>query len=111
MSDYKALVESLNQQLGRFRKANPEVMQGFSQLAKASTQDGALSKKYKELIAIALAVAGHCPGCIGFHTKTLVDLGVSEEELMETLSMAVYMGGGPSLMYAAEVLKAYDELS
>ena len=60
---------------------------------------------------MALAVSNHCPGCIGFHTQSLVRLGASREELMETLAMSVYMGGGPSLMYAADVLDAFDEFS
>ena len=60
---------------------------------------------------MALAVANHCQGCIGFHAQTLVRLQTSKEELLETLSMAVYMGGGPSLMYAAEALEAYEEFN
>jgi alkylhydroperoxidase/carboxymuconolactone decarboxylase family protein YurZ len=54
-------------------------------------------------------VANHCPGCIGFHSQTLVKLQATREELLETLSMAIYMGGGPSLMYAAEALEAFEE--
>ena len=68
-----------------------------------------LSHKTKELIALALGVAARCDGCIGFHTKTLVKQRVTREEFLETLGMAVYMGGGPSLMYAAEALEAYEQ--
>ena len=60
---------------------------------------------------MALAVANHCPGCIGFHAQTLVKLQTTREELIETLGMAVYMGGGPSLMYAAEALEAFEEFN
>jgi AhpD family alkylhydroperoxidase len=59
---------------------------------------GALNRKTKELIALALGVAAHCDGCIGFHVETLVKLGATRQEVEETLGMAVYMGGGPSLM-------------
>ena len=62
------------------------------------------TKKTKELIALALGVAAHCDGCIGFHTEALIRLGASRQEVEETLGMAVYMGGGPSLMYAADAL-------
>jgi AhpD family alkylhydroperoxidase len=86
-------------------------MSAFSALAAASTKDGALSKKTKELIALALGVAARCDGCIGFHVKALVDLGATQAEVEETLAMAVYMGGGPSLMYAADALAAYAEFS
>jgi AhpD family alkylhydroperoxidase len=86
-------------------------MQAFGALSKAATQEGALDKKAKELIALALAVANRCPGCIGFHVSALIKYGMTREELLETLSMAIYMGGGPSLMYAAEALEAFEEFT
>ncbi len=105
------ITKDISTQLAKMRKEMPEVMAGFSALAQAVTKEGVLNKKTKELIAIALAVANHCPGCIGFHSQTLVKLGTTREELLETLSMAIYMGGGPSLMYAAEALEAFEEFS
>jgi AhpD family alkylhydroperoxidase len=80
-------------------------------MARSALQDGALDKKTKELIALALGVASHCDACIGFHVEALIKLGVTRLELEEALGMAVYMGGGPSLMYAAEALSAYEEMS
>ena len=112
MSDkFSQLTSGIGVQLAKMRKEMPEVMSGFSSLAQASSKEGVLDKKTKELIAIALAVSNHCPGCIGFHSQTLVKLQVSREELLETLGMAIYMGGGPSLMYAAEALEAFEEFS
>jgi AhpD family alkylhydroperoxidase len=84
-------------------------MQAFSALAQAATRDGALDRKTKELIALALGVAARCDGCIGFHTETLVKLGATRQEVEETLGMAVYMGGGPSLMYAADAISAFEQ--
>ena len=52
-----------------------------------------------------------CDGCIGFHVRSLVKLGASQAELEETLGMAVYMGGGPSLMYAANAMAAWEQFS
>jgi AhpD family alkylhydroperoxidase len=113
MSDDKftKLTDNLNTELAKLRREIPDVMAGFTALGQASTKSGALDKKAKELIAMALAVANHCQGCIGFHAQTLVKLKTSREELLETLSMAIYMGGGPSLMYAAEALEAFEEFS
>jgi AhpD family alkylhydroperoxidase len=113
MSDDKftKLTQNLNTELAKLRREIPDVMAGFAALGQASTKNGALDKKAKELIAMALAVANHCQGCIGFHAQTLVKLKTSREELLETLSMAIYMGGGPSLMYAAEALEAFEEFS
>lgn len=108
---YKKITGDLSQSLAKMRQEMPEVMSGFSALAQAATQPGTLDKKTKELIALALGIAGHCDGCIGFHTQTLVKLGVTRAELLETLGMAIYMGGGPSLMYAADALAAFEEFS
>ncbi len=110
----KSFVETtrhISNNLKTLRKDLPETMQAFSALAQSATRDGALDKKTKELIALALGVAAHCDGCIGFHVEALVRLKASKAEIEEALGMAVYMGGGPSLMYAAEALGAYDEFS
>jgi AhpD family alkylhydroperoxidase len=87
----------------------PATMQAFSDLARAATQPGALDTKTKELIALAIGVATRCDGCIGFHMQALVKLGVTREEVQETLGMAVYMGGGPSVMYAADAILAFEQ--
>lgn len=60
---------------------------------------------------MAIGVAIRCDGCIGFHSKALRDLGATRNEVAEVLGMAIYMGGGPSLMYAADALRAYDQFA
>lgn len=112
MSDkFSSITKDISTQLAKMRKEMPEVMAGFSALSQAANKEGALDKKTKELIAMALAVSKQCPGCIGFHSQALIKLQTTREELLETLGMAVYMGGGPSLMYAAEALEAFEEFS
>lgn len=108
---YRGLTQSVSQQLAVLRADLPEVMKGFGDLARAATRDGALDKKTKELIALSLGIAAHCDACIGFHVQALVKLGASKAELEEALGMAIYMGGGPSAMYAANALAAYEEFS
>ncbi len=107
--NYKAITRDISASLGRLRKELPDVMEGFSALAQSATKDGALDKKTKELIALALGVSAHCDGCIGFHSQAVAKLGATREEVLEVLGMAVYMGGGPSLMYAADALDAFTE--
>jgi AhpD family alkylhydroperoxidase len=108
---YRDLTRGVSKNLTALRSGSPDVMKGFGDLARAATHDGALDKKTKELIAIALGVAAHCDACIGFHAQTLVGLGATKAELEEALGMAVYMGGGPSLMYSANALAAFDEFT
>ncbi|EGF90024.1 alkylhydroperoxidase AhpD family core domain protein [Asticcacaulis biprosthecium C19] len=106
---YPDITKRISTGIRSLRKDIPDTMAGFSALATAATRDGALDKKTKELIALAIGVATRCDGCIGFHTEALVKLGASRAEVEECLGMAIYMGGGPSLMYAADALLAYEQ--
>lgn len=107
--NWPELAKNLSSLLGQVRGGIPEVMKGFSAMAKAASAPGALDAKTKELVALGIAIAARCDGCITFHTRTARDLGTSREELMEVIGMAIYMGGGPALMYGALAVEAYDQ--
>lgn len=108
---YRQLTRDVSTQLLTLRNDLPGPMAGFGDLARTAIADGALTEKAKELIALALGVAAHCDACIAFHAKALVRLGATKKEVEETLAVAVYMGGGPSLMYSANALAAFTEFS
>ena len=106
---YKQLTSQVSQHLSGLRSSTPGVMKAFGELGRAATADGVLDAKTKELIALALSVAARCDPCIGFHTQALAKLGATREEVDETVGVCTYMGGGPSLMYAASAVAAFDE--
>lgn len=108
---YTDITQRINRGIAQLRRAQPAAMDGFSALARGAMKGGTLSEMHKELIALSIGVAGHCDGCIGFHAKRLAALGIPREQLMEALAVAVYMGGGPSLMYAADAVHAFEEFS
>ena len=108
---YPELIDDLNAAIARLRAGAPGTMKAFSGLAREALVPGQLDVKTKELIAIAIAIATRCDGCIGFHVKAAIRAGASREEVLETISMAIYMGAGPSMIYAAEALRAFDELA
>jgi AhpD family alkylhydroperoxidase len=109
--DHTTLIKNINDNIAPLRKAQPEAMQGFGQLAKAAMAEGAVSAKHKELMALAIGITQHCSGCIGFHIKALIRLQCTRAELDEMLAVCVYMGGGPALMYAAEAGAAWDSMA
>ena len=109
ITSYTDLTRAVSKNLTPLRTHNADVMHGFGALSKAAMAAGALDEKTKELIAMAVGVAARCDACLGFHAKALVRLGATPEEFREMLGVAVYMGGGPSLMYAAAALAAYEE--
>lgn len=108
---YRELTQAVSSNLATLRTDLPDVMKAFGDLSRAATSAGTIDRKTKELIALALGVAVRCDACIGFHVKALVQLGASLAEVEETLGMAVYMGGGPSLMYSANAIAAFREFS
>jgi AhpD family alkylhydroperoxidase len=107
--EYKEIIGDISAYSKELHKLIPDTMAGFTSMAKAATQTKVIDEKTKEMIALALGVAAHCDGCLGYHTKALARLGASREEVAEVLGMAIYMGGGPSLMYAAEALRSFDQ--
>ena len=108
---YPDITKRISSNMKVLRKDIADTMHGFSAMAQAATKDGALDKKTKEFIAMAIGVSTRCDGCIGFHSEALVKLGASRQEVEEALGMAVYMGGGPALMYAADAIAAFDQFS
>jgi AhpD family alkylhydroperoxidase len=108
---FNDITKHVSKNMAKLRRDIPETSKAFTGLALAASDDGVLDKKTKELIALALAVGSRCDACIGFHTKALLALGATREEVAETLGVCIYMGGGPSMMYAAEAIAAFDEFS
>ena len=107
--DWPALAAGLSGPLKELRGGAPEVMKGFSAVARAALEPKALDTKTKELIALGISVATRCAPCIAYHAESAVKLGATREEVMETMGMAIYMGAGPSVMYAAQAVEAYDQ--
>lgn len=108
-TNYRELTADVSATLAKLRADIPDTTRGFSALAQAASRPGALDKKTKELIAMALSVGSRCDPCIGFHADTLVKLGTSRAEYEEMLGLCIYMGGGPALMYAAKALDAFEQ--
>lgn len=108
-TNWPELAQMLSGELGNLRGGAPQVMKGFSAIAQAALTPGVLDVKTKELIALAISVAVRCDDCVAFHAKAAVEQGASREEMLETLGMAIYMGAGPSVMYASHALGAFTQ--
>jgi AhpD family alkylhydroperoxidase len=108
--DWKTKNSDMRDQLRVMNRTIPEVAKGFGALSKAAKEAQVLDAKTLEFVALGIAIAERCEACIGFHVEALAKAGGSREELGDVLGMAVQMGGGPALMYAAKALAAWDEL-
>ncbi|PSC03582.1 carboxymuconolactone decarboxylase [Alsobacter soli] len=109
--DWQDLIAGLQEPLKQMRAGSSDVMRHFSGMAQSALKTGALDTKTKELVALAIGVAIRCDDCIAFHAKAAFQNGATREEVLETLGMAVYMGAGPSVMYASHAIEAYDQFA
>lgn len=108
---YKTKMDEMRGELRAMSKAIPDAMRGFGAMEKAITENGVLDKKQKEWLAIGMGIAIRCEPCINFHVSALMRAGGTREELADICAVAIQMGGGPSMMYAAHALAAWDEMA
>ncbi|MDX5357103.1 MAG: carboxymuconolactone decarboxylase family protein [Rhodobacterales bacterium] len=109
--DWTAKNAKQRDDLRLLNKAIPETAKGFAALSKGVKEGGVLEFKHKEYVALGIAVAQCCEPCIGFHVEALMKAGATREEMGDVVAMAVQMGGGPALMYAAKAFACWDELA
>jgi AhpD family alkylhydroperoxidase len=111
MKNWPEATKERTAELRNLRGGAPEVMKAFANIAQSALAPKALDRKTKELIAVGISVAARCDDCIGFHVKAAIEQGASLEEVTEALAMAIYMGAGPSVMYATHALDAYAQFT
>lgn len=109
--NWTEILRGLGGSTGKLAAGSPATMQAFGGLATAATKDGALDKKTKELMAISISICIRCDGCIAYHTHKAIGAGATREEMLETINVAIEMGGGPSTVYGSKALEAFDEFS
>jgi AhpD family alkylhydroperoxidase len=107
--DYPEYYERLQRLSGKLAKELRSPVSAFAQLNGAATAEGALSAKVKQLMALAIGVTVRCDGCIAYHVHDAIRAGATRQEILETIGVAILMGGGPARVYACDVLAALDQ--
>ncbi len=107
--DFAQVANDVISGIGLLRQGSPEAMKAFASLSIAATAPNAIDTKTKELMALAISIVIHCDGCIAHHTKMARQNGATRQEILETVALAVYMGGGPAAVYGSDALRAYDQ--
>jgi AhpD family alkylhydroperoxidase len=93
------------------RRAIPEVYRGFGQLSEAAFAEGALDRKTKELIALAIGVVEGCDGCIASHGQAAARAGATRQEAAEAIGVTFLMHGGPATIHGARAYDAFCEFA
>lgn len=107
--DYVSYYKQLEERLTQLGQDLSGPMSGFARLHKKAVENGALSAKVKEMMALAIGIVDGCDGCIAYHVHDAVAAGATRAELLETIGVAVMMGGGPASIYAAHAMDAIDQ--
>jgi AhpD family alkylhydroperoxidase len=93
------------------RHAIPDVYRGFGELSSAAFADGAIDRKTKELIAMAIGVVEGCDGCIASHAQAAARAGATRQEAAEAIGVTFLMHGGPATIHGARAYDAFCEFA
>lgn len=107
----RAVLDELSPLHRELRRAVPDVYQGFGALHHAAFSEGALDTRTKELIALALAVAEGCDGCIASHAQAAARAGASKQEAAEAIGVTFLMNGGPATIHGPRAYDAFCEFA
>jgi AhpD family alkylhydroperoxidase len=91
--------------LGTFTEKMPKIAHHFNAFTEACFEEGKLSKKEKQLIALGISVFSQDEYCIIYHTKGCLDQGATEEEILETVGVTAAFGGGAAMSQAVTLVQ------
>jgi AhpD family alkylhydroperoxidase len=111
MGKYEEKTNEIMNFFGILAKEKPKTTKGFMSMHQSIEEDSALTAKEKEFIALGIGISTRCEGCIAAHVGSLIELGATKEEIIDVISVAVLMGGGPAITYGAVAYNAYEEMS
>ncbi|MGD9974606.1 MAG: carboxymuconolactone decarboxylase family protein [Desulfatirhabdiaceae bacterium] len=109
--EYPELYQHLQKLSTKLAKDLRGPMSAFAQLNAAASAPGALDAKIKQLIALGIGISAHCDGCIAYHVHDAIRAGASRQEILETIGIAILMGGGPAVVYACQAMEAMDQFA
>lgn len=108
-STYPERRSELRQGYRDLNAALPDPMQAFANLHRVAVAEGALPTAVKELMALAIGICTRCDGCIALHAHDALRAGATREQVLETIGVAVLMGGGTASVYATDALRALEQ--
>ncbi|RDW18089.1 alkylhydroperoxidase [Oceanobacillus arenosus] len=96
-------------QLGNLGKFAPEGFKGYSGFNAAATKEGKLTTQFKEIIAVAVAIATQCPYCIDVHSKNAEKNGATSEQIAEAVLVTSALKAGGAYAHMANMIESYNE--
>lgn len=110
MDKLKDLTRRRKEAHAKLLTLDSKVYKAFLKMEEAAFSDGALSKKYKELIAVGISVIINCESCMQWHIEQAVESGASKKEVLESVEVGIEMGGGPATVSARFALEVIEKV-
>jgi AhpD family alkylhydroperoxidase len=107
MMDWNAYRDQIAASVKEMSATNPELVHGYSALHRANAKSTRLDARTRELIALGVAVTLRCDGCINAHVEAAIKAGVSKEEIVDALGVAIMVNAGATMVYSARTMDAY----
>jgi AhpD family alkylhydroperoxidase len=105
----REVYQHLEEGLAQLSQELPGPFSGFARLHRKAMEDGALARKIKEMMALAISIVVGCEGCIAYHVHDAVDAGATRAELLDAVGVGLLMSGGPGSIYATHALEAITQ--
>ncbi len=111
MGAVKEILKKRTENRARLEEEAPDLYNGFNDLMKHYYKHGVLDRKYKELMAVAAAVATRCIPCLANHAHNAMAAGAIRAEVLEAAAIGVEFGGGPSFVVVRDnLLEFIDDI-
>ena len=112
MSDVESMCQATDELAATMKELSTSshggTISAWRRFTAAAHADGAISRKHKELTAIAISLVKGCETCISYHVRSAIAAGAAKDEILEAAFVAVIMDGGPSLAHFGAVLAAVE---
>ncbi|WP_125769005.1 carboxymuconolactone decarboxylase family protein [Companilactobacillus furfuricola] len=108
-TDYKEFLKHAKGNTARLQKQTKKVGMDYFKMHTDAMEPGAISKKNKELISLAIAISKQCDGCITSHLASAKEDGATIDEIVEVVNVAIMMNGGPAVVYGGKALEAAEQ--
>ncbi len=109
MSQWTDVLKGIQKDSALLKDANPTMIEAFNAVREAGHKNDAIDAKTRELIAIGVAVALHCEGCIASHVYQAKRAGATAEEVAAAAGTAMLIGIGSAYTKSIDVMRAYEE--
>ncbi len=110
MEKLKEIARKRKEAHTRLLNLGSPVYEAFLEMEKAAYNDGALEKRFKELIAAGISLVIDCESCMQWHIEQAARSGASKAEVLEAIDVGIEMGGGPATVSARFALDVIEEV-